>query len=57
VRLRHGFGLPGVTAFVKYRASVASVFDDGCQCFGKNEAYINALRLIGLRLIKNLTPS
>jgi hypothetical protein len=52
----HGFCLLGVIAFVKCRATVASNFDDGDLCFGK-EAYIIASGLHGLRLIKNLTPS
>jgi hypothetical protein len=52
----HGFGLPGVTALVKYRAGVASDFDSGISVLGK-EAYITSLGLHVLHLIKNLTPS
>jgi hypothetical protein len=53
----HGFGLLGVTTFVKYVDSVASDFDDNWRHFGGVEACINASRLSRICLIKNLTPS
>jgi hypothetical protein len=51
----HGFGLPGITGFVEYGASIASDFDDDWRHFGE-VACINASRLTRLRFIKNLMP-
>jgi hypothetical protein len=51
----HGFGLPGVTGFVEYGASIASDFDDDWRHFGE-VACINTSRLTRLRFIKNLMP-